>query len=112
MGRACQRAPRTAPDPTQYPKHGSHTAPPRPAPAAGPCSTTQIDDGSRLSAGTADGAGSDAVPETRVSHGPDAPRARGGAVFVPANRRWVALYAGPGDGDGYDGVPAPGGPRE
>src|SRR5207247_2299825 len=47
-GRACKRAPLTSPDPTQYPKHGSHTAPPRPAPAAGPCSTTPIDDGSRL----------------------------------------------------------------
>src|SRR5213596_1431220 len=90
-------------------RHGSHTAPapPRRHPALGPCSTTQIDDGSRLSAGH------DAQPEptrypedtglTRPHPAPAPPSARAG--FDHANRRWVAPVCGPRCSAGTDAVP-------
>src|SRR5207245_7593855 len=81
--------------------------PPRRHPAPGPCSTTQIDDGSRLSAGH------DAQPEptqyaedtglTRPRPAPAPPSAR--AVFDRANRRWVAPVCGPRCSAGTDAVP-------
>src|SRR5206468_1618869 len=77
------------------------------APALGPCSTTQIDDGSRLSAGH------DAQPEptlypedtglTRPRPAPAPPSAR--TVCDHANRRWVAPVGGPRCSAGTDAVP-------
>src|SRR5206468_2200758 len=77
------------------------------APALGPGATTQIDGGSRLSAGH------DAQPEptrypedtglTRPRPAPAPPSAR--TVFDHANRRWVAPVCGPRCSAGTDAVP-------
>src|SRR6058998_2875972 len=107
--RACQRATMLSRNRrcTQKTRVSHGPAPPRHHPAPGPCSTTQIDDASRLSAGH------DAQPEptrypedtglTRPRPAPAPPSAR--TVFDHANRRRVAPVSGPRCSAGTDAVP-------
>src|SRR5437773_1183634 len=109
MGRACLRATMLSRNRRCTQKKRGREAPsPRGRhPAPGPCSTTQIDDGLRLSAGH------DAQPEptlypedtglTRPRPAPAPPSAR--TVFDHANRRWVAPVCGPRCSAGTDAVP-------